>query len=585
MLGMLLAALMVAGPASAMPGGQAGREPPALTVALLQGVDSLNPFLGTFASSSQIFRLVYDYLTGYDPRDNSPAPGLAESWSVSQDGRTWTYRIRSGSTWSDGMPVTSSDVAFTYNLILGGSAAGTVNSALVKTFESVTAPDPATVVVRTRVPTATMLALDIPIVPEHVWRDVDNVKRFANDRLPVVGSGPFQLVEAKPNQYYRFRANSRHPIRAPKVPELVLRYFTSSDAAVQALRKGEIDVVGNLTPAQFASLAGDRAIARNQARAMRFNELSFNLGARHANGHRIGDGHPALADRRVREAIEYAIDRPALVARVFQGHAEPGAGYLPPALTPWSWQPGPTAGRPFDPARANQILDAAGYRRGRDGIRVTPDSRRPLRLRLYVPPERAHYQQAAQYLREWLRTVGIDTTPRLVPDTQASALIDAGRFDLTLGGWIVDPDPDYLLSIHTCAALPGAGGNSESFHCDPDYDRLYAEQARQTDRAKRIALVHQMQERLHRQAATVILYYPASLEAYRKDRFTNFTPRPAPGGSILGYWSYTTATPTSPASSTGTGGALPVAAVLGVAALTGLGLIAFRRRATRHLRA
>jgi peptide/nickel transport system substrate-binding protein len=566
-----------------------GHRASTLTVALLQGVDSLNPFQGTFVSSTQMFRLAYDFLTDYDPRDNSPRPGLAESWSVSPDGHTWTYRIRQGATWSDGKPVTAADVAFTYNLILRGPARGTANSALVKTFKAVTAPAPDTLVITTTVPTTTMLALDIPIVPAHVWSRIPDVREYPNTPAggrPVVSSGPFQLVEARANQFYRFRANPRHPTRAPNVDELVFQYFTSSDAAVQALRKGEVDAVGNLTPAQYEALGAEPSVGRNAGRGNRFTELGFNPGARRADGTRIGDGHPALADRRLREAVEFAIDRPALVKRVFQGHAEPGAGYLPPAATPWSWQPAGSGRRGFDPARANQLLDAAGYRRGPGGVRTTPDGRRPLRLRLYVPPERAHYQQAATYLKEWLRVVGIDVRPRLVPDTQLGSLVEAGRYDLFLGGWLADPDPDFLLSVHGCAALPGADGGTDSYFCDPGYDRLYAEQARQTDRAKRIELVHRMQEQLYREASPIILYYPASLEAYRKDRFTGFVSRPAPSGSILGYWSYTAAGPVTGSADTGSGGAgAGVALGAGAAAAVAVGgLILYRRRTTRDQR-
>lgn len=574
------------GPAVAVPAAAGDAAPPrsrTLVVALLQDVDALNPFTGSSAPAALVFRLTYDYLTDYDPADNHPVPALARSWTTSPDGLTWTFRLRDDVRWPDGQPLTAADVAFTYRTLLAHRSLA--NAALLRNVTAVTTPDAHTVVLRTSAPTATMLALDVPIVAEHAWRGVDPAQPVTGPGPTAAGSGPFVLAEAHPGSAYRFVRNAGHRPAAPGVDQLVIRVFTSSDAAVQALRRGDVDVVNGLTPAQYGSLAGDRRVVRNVARGTRLTELGINSGARRPDGTPVGDGHPALRDLRVRTAIDHAIDRDTLVARVLGGLGDPGQGYLP-GTTPWAWRPGPGERRGFDLAAANRLLDA-GYPRGPDGIRRMPGGR-PLDFRLYVPSGRAHYEQSATYLTAWLRQAGIAVHPQLLGDSDKGERVAAGDFDLFLGGWITDPDPDYLLSVQTCGARPagGAAGTTDTWACDPAYDALDERQAHELDTTRRVALVKDMQRRLYQTVPLTVLYYPGVLEAYRADHFTGFVRRPAADGSITGAWSYAHVRPVVAAGGRPDGGA-PWAGILAVGAavlLAGPAIVAVRRRATRHLR-
>lgn len=582
----MLVVLSTVGVLFVPPPAPAAADGVTLTVSIQQGIDSLNPFKATFSSSTQVQRLVYDTLTQYSDKDNTPGAGLAESWSTAPDGLTWTYRIRSGVRFSDGRPLTARDVAFTYNLMLREPDARTANGNAVVNFESVAAPDDTTLVIKTKVPTATMLALDFPVVPEHVWQGVGKVGDFRNDQFPVVGSGPFELVEYRVDEYLKFRANKNHWNGAPKVDWLVLRYFKNNEAAVQALRKGEIDVVGDMTPAQFAGLESESTITRNQARPARFTQLSFNPGAQRADGTPIGNGHPALADQRVRAAIEHSIDKQVLLDRALGGLGEIGQGYLPPAYSAWQWSPEPGTRRDFDLAKANRILDEAGYRLGPDGVRVMPDGR-VLSLRVYAPGEQPFYQQTGQHLAGWLRDVGITVDLQVLASTRLNDLTGAGDFDMYLGGWRVKPDPDQVLSVQTCGTRPsteGVAGATDAFHCDPHYDQLYVAQAREVDQPRRAALIRQMQRRLHETAAQVTLFYPAGLEAYRADRFTDLRRRPEVNGTMIGLWGYRSATPVTATAT----GSTRVPLLLGVVFAAGLGilllLLLWRRRRTTHER-
>ncbi|MCC5698138.1 ABC transporter substrate-binding protein, partial [Klebsiella pneumoniae] len=147
---------------------------------------------------------------------------------------TWTFRIRRGVEWSDGQPVTARDAAYTFNRMMTDPAAATANGNFVENFASVTAPDDHTLVIRTKQPQSTMLAIDAPIVPEHIWSKVDDVASFPNDQMPVVGSGPFVLTEYEPERYVTLEANPRFWRGAPEVSRLQFVQFKNSDAAVQA---------------------------------------------------------------------------------------------------------------------------------------------------------------------------------------------------------------------------------------------------------------------------------------------------------------------------------------------------------------
>jgi peptide/nickel transport system substrate-binding protein len=189
-----------------------------LRVAVTQEVDSLNPFISITRTGTDILRASFEQLTGYDARTLAPTPGLAEKWESSADGMTWTFTIRQGAKWSDGQPITAKDVAFTYNLMLTNEAARTANGSFVTNFDSVAAPDEHTVVIKTKKPQSTILALDIPIVPEHIWSQVSDLD--AEPALPMVGSGPFIVTEFKEAQYTKLKANKDYWRGAPKIDEL-----------------------------------------------------------------------------------------------------------------------------------------------------------------------------------------------------------------------------------------------------------------------------------------------------------------------------------------------------------------------------
>nr|WP_042181772.1 ABC transporter substrate-binding protein [Kibdelosporangium sp. MJ126-NF4] len=513
-----------------------------LRAGVTQDLDSLNPFITITRIGTELTRLNYEFLTTYDPKDFHPVPGLAEKWETSADKLTWTFTIRSGGKWSDGQPITAQDAAFTFSKMMTDKDAATANGNFVQGWDSVSAPDDRTLVIRTKQPRSTMLALDVPIVPKHVWEKVTDFK--AEPPLPLVGSGPFITQDYKASQFIKLKANKDYWRGAPKVDGVDFVYYKNVDAEVQALQKGDIDVVNRLVPAQYDALKKDPNVKLNTGPGRRFNEVLINPGATSADDKPIGDGNPALKDVQLRKAISLAIDSRALVDRVWGGYAQEAAGYIPPGFSEFHLP----ERKKFDPAEANRMLDAAGYAKGADGVRADKQGK-PLKLRLLGHAGTNLDEQASKYVTSWLRDIGIAVEPQMVADQKVNDATTGANFDLAVSGWSANPDPDYVLSLQTCGARPnadGKGATPDSFLCDPEYDRLYNEQLAETDRGKRVEIVKRMQQVLADRATLVILGYDNPLEAYRADRWAPFQTQPADGGVILnqqGYWGIYSATP------------------------------------------
>ena len=540
-------------------------DPVVFTVGMEQDVDSLNPFTGVLAEAYEIFQLQYATLLTQSATDYAPAPGLAESWAESADRKTWTYTLRPGLLWSDGTPLTSADVVYTFNRILEGRYEQRNYGNYVRNITSVTASDERTVVMTVKTPTPIMSRLAVYILPEHIWSKIDGkaVKSYANEPEPgqtVVGSGPFLVVERRAGQFIRMVANDNYFAGRPKVDELVFRLYNNPDALGQALIKGEIDFAEALTADVFTALEGQPGITTYAGDYSGFNELAFNLGAALTDGTPIGDGNPHLLDRQVRLAISHAIDRQQMVDKILDGYGSAGSSIIPPLYTTLHIDPGTQS---YDPALANQILDDAGYPMGPDGIRVGPDGK-PMKYRLFVRTDSFSSVTAGEYFKSYLAAVGIQAAIKPVDENALFEIIGRGDFDMFEWGWVVEPDPDYQLSTFTCGKRPYKDGGeiyadlSDSFYCNPKFDALYEAQSGETDLAKRAEIVKQMQQMLYDDVPYVVTWYYDNLEAYRSDRFTGFVGQPEGSGSLImqyGTYSYENVEPVTADTGTQTDGA------------------------------
>jgi peptide/nickel transport system substrate-binding protein len=529
-LAALGAVLALGALAVAVPAGSQTKKPVTFTVGDTQNIDSMNPIVGVTVPAYEAWNIQYATLTDKSPKDFSPIPGLAKSWTSSPDKKTWTYTLRPNLKWSDGQPLTAEDVAYTINR---AKKEEWLNYTSVVGNLTATVQDPTTLVVKTSVPDPKLPTLDMYVVPKHIWEKQDAKAVTKYDALDGVGSGPFTLEHFEKGQFARFKANPYYYGGKPAVDRVVLRGFDNPDAMVAALKRGEIDAAEDVPGTAFHQLEKDSAVQTLQGYQGAMTEFAINGGAG------LKKPHPALLDLRVRQAIAHAIDKKTIVDRVLAGLGKP-ADTVSTSPNP-EWSPQIPAEQQFDfnLDKAKQILDDAGYKdTNGDGIREMPGGGKPLKLRYAVRSEGDTAQATAELITGWLRQIGIATTQKVYDDSRLTEVIGKGDYDLFSWGWTPFVDPDPMLSYFTCDQVSSDPEDPTNYYndaswCDKQYDALYKQQHEELDKAKRVELVHQMLTRFYESATYDVLYVYPDLQAYRKNRFTGWTRQPEKTGPVL----------------------------------------------------
>jgi peptide/nickel transport system substrate-binding protein len=508
--------------AIAVPAGSQTKKPITFTVGDTQNIDSMNPLVGVTVPAYEAWNIQYATLTDKSPKDFSPIPGLAKSWTSSADKKTWTYTMRPNLKWSDGQPLTAEDVAYTINR---AKKEEWLNYTSVVGNLTATAQDPATLVVKTSVPDPKLPTLDMYVLPKHVWEKQDAKAITKYDALDGVGSGPFTLEHFEKGQFARFKANPYYFGGKPAIDRVVLRGFDNPDAMVAALKRGEIDAAEDVPGTAFKQLEKDPNIETVQGYQGAMNEFAINGGAG------LKKPHPALLDLKVRQAIAHAIDKKTIVNRVIAGLAKPADTLSVSQNSEWSPQIPAEQQLDFNLDEAKQILDDAGYKdTNGDGIREMPGGGKPLKLRYAVRSEGDTAQATAELITGWLRQIGIATTQKVYDDSRLTEVIGKGDYDLFSWGWTPFVDPDPMLSYFTCDQVSSDPEDPTNYYndaswCDKQYDALYKQQHEE--------LVHQMLTRFYESATYDVLYVYPDLQAYRKNRFTGWTRQPEKTGPVL----------------------------------------------------
>jgi peptide/nickel transport system substrate-binding protein len=522
---LLLLVGLVAVPVASAASPSASSAPTAFRVGWLLEPDNLNPFIGLLGQDYEIWHLNYDFLVGFAAKDLSPKPELAESWTVSPDGKTWTFKIRQGVKWQDGQPLTAKDVAFTYNYIVKND----LQTLAIYTggITGAVATDDYTVDITTDKPKSNMLAMVVPIIPEHIWSKVSGkaaTTTFQN-KPPIIGSGPFQTVEWSQGKYIRMVANKDYWGGKPKVDELFFENYKSADTMTADLKQGAIDAAVELPQAQFPSVQKTAGVTGLKGTHWRFNELGFNC---YDSPNSMGN--PVLLDPKFRQALNWAIDRQKIVDVAFFGQADAGSTLIVP-YSPYHWEPAADQAYKYDPAETKTQLDLAGYQdTNGDGFRETKDGK-PLSLRLLVTNDSPENQTAAKLIAGWFKDVGLKVNLKIV---DAGVLLDAQYnykgdtyapdYDMYIWFWTYDVDPEMMLGVPTPQQIEGW---NDTLWTDPEYTKLFTQQEQTIDVEKRIPLVQRMQEIVWQSSPYLIFAYPYQLEAYRSDKWEGVVPSPS----------------------------------------------------------
>lgn len=503
-------------------GGAAQSQPAVVRVGWAGSPDTLNPGMAILVEAYTIFELVYDSM--YDLNlDGSFTLSLAESASVSDDGTVWTFKIRDGVKWHDGQPLTAEDVAWTYNLYKDTPEYPYLSGYYTTYFDTIeaTANNEVVLTLTEAIPNIESQLVFLYVLPKHVWEGVDKLE-YENTEM--IGSGPFKMAEYVQNEFVHLTANKEHFSSPPKVDEVIFQTFANQDALVQAIKTGQVDMVTEMPNTAAESLKSDSNIELvvGAPLAPGVTDIIFNQvdpqNCPEDGG--LCTGHPALRDRNVRLAMAHATDKQRIIDVILLGLGSPGLTLIPDGLG--VWYNDSLSDYEFDTAKANKILDDAGYAdTNNDGIREMPDGSQPLTFRLNWPSDSINAPRMSELLAEMWRAIGITLEPQAVdPDALTAQCCPAFDFDIIIWGWASDPDPSALLYVYTTEAIPT--GSSETGYSNPAYDELYNKQQVELDFEARKDIVWEMQKIVHDDVVYIIPFYDANVQAFRKDRFTGW---------------------------------------------------------------
>ncbi len=375
-------------------------DPNTVVMIIESSPTNLDPRVGTDAQSERIYKLIFDSLVRRDEHFNLQ-PWLAESWEISTP-TTYIFHLKHGVRFHNGQPLTSRDVRWTFDSMLDGSIV-TAKTSTYKLVDHIEAPDDYTVIFHLKEPFATLLwnLSDgvIGIVPYGSGKDFN--------RNPI-GSGPFRFVTAEQDNYVLVARNDDYWRDIPKVERV--RFLVVPDTTTRALelRKQSADIAINAMSADMiVALQKEPQLEVQISSGTIYNYLAFNL------------RDPILKDVRVRQAIAYAIDRQAMIHYLWRDMAEPARSILPKQH--WAYDP-TLPDYTHDAARARQLLDEAGYKPEKDGIRF--------HLTMKTSTEETTRLLAA-VLQQQLRDVGIALDIRTFEFATFYADVVKGAFQMS----------------------------------------------------------------------------------------------------------------------------------------------------------
>ncbi len=338
-------------------------QPATLRVGWGGSPDTLNPGTAVLAEAYTLFELVYD--TMFDLQlDGTYKPALADSFTVSDDGTVWTFKIRDDFKFHDGEPLTAGDIAFSY-IFYQSHEDFPFLPVYTEYFESVEATDDTTLVITLAeaIPNMESQLVFLYVLPEHIWAQYDDpVAAVEFENTEMIGRGPFQMNEYRQGEFVDLMAVKDHPLSPPKIDQVVFQTFDNQDALVQALQTGQVDMITEMPNTAVPTLrnAQDIQLVVGAPFAPEVTDIIPNQTSEEncPPDDGVCSGHPALRDRNVRLALAHATDKQKIIDVVLLGLGSPGLTLIPDGLG--IWYNDTIEDYAFDIAEANRILDEAG---------------------------------------------------------------------------------------------------------------------------------------------------------------------------------------------------------------------------------
>jgi peptide/nickel transport system substrate-binding protein len=451
-------------------------SPQTVTMVIESSPTSLDPRIGVDSQSEHISSLIFDSLVHKNAHFNLD-PWLATSWET-PDPLTYRFHLRTDVHFHNGKPLTATDVKYTLDSMRNGTVITAKAGALAR-IDHVDVPDAATVVIHLKQPDAALLwnLSDgaIGIVPAGSGGD------FA---FHPIGSGPFRFVSQLQDDEVIIERNDHSWQPRPAIARI--RFAVVPDAITRALEleKGSADVCINcLTADMVSALAKRPNLQVESGPGTNLNYISFNT------------QDSLLRDVRVRQAIAYAMNRPLIISSLWRGRAQLAESLLPPEH--WAWT-GDVQQYPYDPAKANALLDAGGWKRGNDGVRF--------HLTMKTSTDETS-RLLAMILQQQLRDIGIAVEVRSFEFATFYADISKGAFQMYTLRWLGgNEDPDIFGYAFDSHRTPPRGANRGRY-VNAALDELIKEGATSSDQALRRTDYVKVQQILAAELPSINLWY------------------------------------------------------------------------------
>lgn len=426
--------------------------------------------------------------------DLTPRPQLATSWSISPDGKQYTFHLRKGVKWHDGKDFSSADVAFSILLLKKVHPRGS------STFANVTevkTPDPYTAIIVLSRPAPylikALVATESPIVPKHVYENTDAIGN-PNNNAPI-GTGPFRFKEWVRGSYIVYERNPDYWDKPkPYVDRIVVKFIPDPAARAIAFETGAVDL-GYRTPVPLSDLARLKKVPKlmfeTKGNSYSFNvtRLEFNL------------DNPYFKNLKVRQAVAQAVNRDVVLNTVYYGYGTRTASPIAPGLS--AFHDNTPTPYPFDTKAADKLLDEAGYPRkgGAPRFRVTLD----------YNPISEDSKRLADYLRSALGKVGIDVTIRSQDLPAFVKRIYTERdYDFTVNGAsnLFDPTVGVQRLYWSKNFKKGVPFSNATHYSNPEVDKLLEDATSEIDPARRVAQFKQFQQIVGKEVPDLNLVSP-----------------------------------------------------------------------------
>ena len=472
--------------------------------------NTLLPVLASDSASSEINGLVYSSLVRYD-KDLKIEGELAESWEISADNLTITFHLRPGVTWHDGTPFTAEDVLFTYRLYIDPKTP-TAYAEQYRQVATAEVLDPTTFRVSYRQPLAKALISwgELSVLPRHLLEGED-VTKSPLARHPV-GTGPFRFVEWKPGEKIVLEANPDYFEGRPYLDRVVYRIIPDESTMFLELQAGGLDTMG-LNPIQYQAQTDSPAFKRQFVKyrypAFAYTYLGYNL------------NRPLFQDKRVRQALSYAINKKEIIEGVLLGLGQESTGPYKPGTWPYN---AAVKRYPYDPERARTLLAEAGWTDS-DGDGILDKDGKPFAFTIVTNQGNDQRVKSGEIIQRRFREIGVDVKLRVIEWASfLNEFINPGNFDVTILGWTVPIDPDGYNVWHSSKTGPREL-NFVGFK-NAEVDELLEKGRRTLETAERKQYYDRFQEILAEEQPYTFLYVPDALPvvAYR---FQGIEPAPA----------------------------------------------------------